>query len=143
MTLQKINHSAILFRENTEGEYSGLEHEVVPGVIESLKVITEKKSLRTAKYAFEYAYLNDRKKVTAVHKANIMKLGDGEFLKVRVIRMSKKKNSNRHPGFQVITVPILLFGFPATKLILYFCQRLNDHQSNCTFLIKPDVGDIR
>lgn len=72
----------LCFRENTEGEYSGLEHEVVPGVVESLKVITEKKSLRTAQYAFEYAFLNDRKKVTAVHKANIMKLGDGEFLKV-------------------------------------------------------------
>eukprot|EP00803_Ostreobium_quekettii_P008699 evm.model.scf_442.8 EVM.evm.TU.scf_442.8 scf_442:81825-86170(+) len=71
----------VVIRENTEGEYSGLEHEVVPGVVESLKVITEKKSLRTAEYAFEFAYLNGRRKVTAVHKANIMKLGDGEFLK--------------------------------------------------------------
>lgn len=81
----RTSHSRVavpVFRENTEGEYSGLEHEVVAGVVESLKVITEKKSLRTARYAFEYAYLNDRKKVTAVHKANIMKLGDGEFLKV-------------------------------------------------------------
>lgn len=70
------------FRENTEGEYSGLEHEVVPGVVESLKVITEQKSLRTARYAFEFAFLNNRKKVTAVHKANIMKLADGQFIKV-------------------------------------------------------------
>ena len=69
-------------RENTEGEYSGLEHEVVPGVVESLKVITEHKSLRTAQYAFEFAFLNNRQKVTAVHKANIMKLGDGQFIKV-------------------------------------------------------------
>ena len=69
-------------RENTEGEYSGLEHEVVPDVIESIKVITEEKSRRTAEYAFGYAYLNNRKRVTAVHKANIMKLSDGLFLQV-------------------------------------------------------------
>ncbi|KAK3412819.1 hypothetical protein EUGRSUZ_I01510 [Eucalyptus grandis] len=70
----------VVIRENTEGEYSGLEHEVVPGVVESLKVITKFCSERIAKYAFEYAYLNNRKKVTAVHKANIMKLADGLFL---------------------------------------------------------------
>ena len=69
-------------RENTEGEYSGLEHEVVPDVVESLKVITAEKSRRTAEYAFGYAYLNNRKRVTAVHKANIMKMSDGLFLKV-------------------------------------------------------------
>ena len=68
--------------ENLEGEYSGLEHEVVDGVVESLKVITEEKSLRIAEYAFEFAYLNHRQRVTAVHKANIMKKGDGMFLKV-------------------------------------------------------------
>ncbi|QDZ23780.1 regulatory subunit of NAD-dependent isocitrate dehydrogenase [Chloropicon primus] len=72
----------VIVRENTEGEYSGLEHEVVPGVVESLKVITEKNSRRIAEYAFEYALMNNRKKVTAVHKANIMKLGDGQFLSV-------------------------------------------------------------
>lgn len=70
----------VVIRENTEGEYSGLEHEVVPGVVESLKVITKFCSERIAKYAFEYAYLNNRKTVTAVHKANIMKLADGLFL---------------------------------------------------------------
>ncbi|KAE9612907.1 hypothetical protein Lal_00027778 [Lupinus albus] len=70
----------VVIRENTEGEYAGLEHEVVPGVVESLKVITKFCSERIAKYAFEYAYLNNRKKVTAVHKANIMKLADGLFL---------------------------------------------------------------
>lgn len=69
-------------RENTEGEYSGLEHEVVPDVIESLKVITQWKSRRTAEYAFGFAYLNNRKRVTAVHKANIMKMSDGLFLRV-------------------------------------------------------------
>ncbi|KAJ0254382.1 Isocitrate dehydrogenase [Hirschfeldia incana] len=70
------NVDIVVIRENTEGEYAGLEHEVVPGVVESLKFCSE----RIAKYAFEYAYLNNRKKVTAVHKANIMKLADGLFL---------------------------------------------------------------
>eukprot|EP00899_Mesostigma_viride_P029478 jgi/Mesvir1/9715/Mv12186-RA.1 len=70
----------VIIRENTEGEYSGLEHEVVDGVVESLKVITKHNSERIAQYAFEYAFMNNRKKVTAVHKANIMKLADGMFL---------------------------------------------------------------
>jgi len=70
----------VVVRENTEGLYSGIEHEVVPGVMESLKIITEKASTRIAKFAFEYAKKNGRKKITAVHKANIMKLTDGLFL---------------------------------------------------------------
>jgi isocitrate dehydrogenase (NAD+) len=70
----------IIVRENTEGLYSGLEHTVIPGVVESLKIVTEKASTRIAKYAFEYARTNGRKKVTCVHKANIMKLSDGLFL---------------------------------------------------------------
>src|SRR5215471_1868501 len=70
----------IIVRENTEGLYSGLEHEVVPGVVESLKVMTEKASTRIAEFAFEYAKKFDRKKVTAIHKANIMKKSDGLFL---------------------------------------------------------------
>lgn len=71
----------VVVRENTEDLYSGLEHEVVPGVVESLKIITDKASRRIAKFAFEYARLEGRKKVTAVHKANIMKLSDGLFLR--------------------------------------------------------------
>ncbi|KAL4226786.1 Isocitrate dehydrogenase [NAD] subunit gamma 1 [Mactra antiquata] len=74
------NIDMILIRENTEGEYTNLEHENVSGVIESLKIITEANSTKIAKYAFEYAKKYGRKKVTAVHKANIMKLGDGLFL---------------------------------------------------------------
>jgi isocitrate dehydrogenase (NAD+) len=70
----------IIVRENTEGLYSGLEHEVVPGVVESLKVITEKASTRIAVFAFEHARKFGRRKVTAVHKANIMKKSDGLFL---------------------------------------------------------------
>src|SRR5437764_14401945 len=70
----------IVVRENTEDLYSGLEHEVVPGVVESLKIITRHASTRIAKFAFEYARTHGRKRVTAVHKANIMKLSDGLFL---------------------------------------------------------------
>jgi len=68
----------VTIRENTEGEYSGLEHEVVPGVVESLKVITRAASTRVAQYAFKYARDNGRARVTAIHKANIMKLADGK-----------------------------------------------------------------
>ena len=71
----------IIVRENTEGLYSGIEHEVVPGVVESLKIITEKASTRIARFAFEHARKNKRKKIHAVHKANIMKLSDGLFLR--------------------------------------------------------------
>jgi len=71
----------VIVRENTEDLYSGLEHEVVPGVVESLKIITEKASTRIARFAFEYSRKNGRKKIHAIHKANIMKLGDGLFLR--------------------------------------------------------------
>src|SRR3977135_3309604 len=71
----------IIVRENTESLYSGLEHEGVAGVIESLKIITEKASTRIARFAFEYARKNQRKKIHAIHKANIMKLSDGLFLR--------------------------------------------------------------
>jgi len=70
----------VVVRENTEDLYAGLEHIVVPGVVESLKIITEKASTRICKYAFEHAVKHGRKKVSAVHKANIMKLSDGLFL---------------------------------------------------------------
>ncbi|KAJ1798781.1 isocitrate dehydrogenase (NAD(+)) idh1, partial [Coemansia sp. RSA 2399] len=70
----------VIIRENTEGEYSGLEHQSVPGVVESLKIITRPKTERIARYAFDYALRNNRKRVTIVHKANIMKLADGLFL---------------------------------------------------------------
>lgn len=75
------NVDVVIVRENTEDLYSGLEHEVVPGVVESLKIITEKASTRIARFAFEYARKHGRKKIHAIHKANIMKLGDGLFLK--------------------------------------------------------------
>lgn len=84
-TLQGVPHrfenvDLIIVRENTEDLYSGLEHEVVPGVVESIKVITEKASTRISRFAYEFARKHGRKRVTAVHKANIMKLSDGLFL---------------------------------------------------------------
>jgi isocitrate dehydrogenase (NAD+) len=71
----------VIVRENTEDLYSGLEHEVVPGVVESLKIITAEASTRIARFAFDHATTHGRKRVTAIHKANIMKMGDGLFLK--------------------------------------------------------------
>ena len=71
----------VVVRENTESLYSGIEHEIIPGVVESLKIITEKASTRIARFAFAYARSEKRKKITAVHKANIMKLSDGLFLR--------------------------------------------------------------
>ena len=71
----------VIVRENTEDLYSGLEHEVIPGVVESLKIITEEASTRVARFSFEYARKHKRRRVTAVHKANIMKMGDGLFLR--------------------------------------------------------------
>ena len=70
----------VIVRENTEDLYAGLEHEVVPGVVESLKIITARASTNIARFAFDYARRYGRKRVTAIHKANIMKLGDGLFL---------------------------------------------------------------
>ncbi|HZT31742.1 MAG TPA: isocitrate/isopropylmalate family dehydrogenase [Bryobacteraceae bacterium] len=71
----------VIFRENTEDLYSGLEHEVIPDVVESLKIITKNASMRIARATFDYARREGRRKVTAVHKANIMKMSDGLFLK--------------------------------------------------------------
>src|SRR5207248_5515536 len=71
----------VILRENTEGLYSGIEHVVVPGVVESLKIITEKASTRIARFAFNYARKNGRKKIHAIHKANIMKMSDGLFIR--------------------------------------------------------------
>ena len=74
------NVDLIVVRENTEDLYSGLEHEVVPGVVESLKIITDRASRRIAHFAFEHAHREGRKRITAIHKANIMKMSDGLFL---------------------------------------------------------------
>lgn len=90
----------IVVRENTEGLYSGIEHEVIPGVVESLKIMTEKACTKIAKFAFDFARRNGRKKVAAVHKANIMKLSDGLFLDCA----RKVAASNKTIGFSDVIV---------------------------------------
>lgn len=85
------NVDVVTIRENTEGEYSGIEHEIVTGVVQSIKLITEPASRRVAEYAFEYAKANGRKMVTAVHKANIMRMSDGLFLQCC------RETAERHP----------------------------------------------
>ena len=84
----------VVVRENTEDLYSGLEHQVVPGVVESLKIITARASERIARFAFAYAARHRRRKVSAVHKANIMKLGDGLFLE------SVRAVAGEHPAIE-------------------------------------------
>jgi isocitrate dehydrogenase (NAD+) len=84
----------VIFRENLESEYSGVEHEVVEGVFESLKIVTKENSLKIAEYAFQYAFFTGRKKVTAVHKANIMKLADGMFLQ------ATREVAKKYPSIQ-------------------------------------------
>ena len=74
------NVDLVIVRENTEDLYAGLEHQIIPGVVESLKIITEAASTRIGRFAFEHARANGRKRVTAIHKANIMKMSDGLFL---------------------------------------------------------------
>jgi len=88
------NVDVVTIRENTEGEYSGIEHEIVDGVVQSIKLITENASRRVANYAFKYAEENGRKKVTAVHKANIMRMSDGLFLKCC------REAAEQHPNVQ-------------------------------------------
>jgi isocitrate dehydrogenase (NAD+) len=84
----------VIIRENTEDLYAGLEHTVVPGVVESLKIITERASTRIAKFAFEYARKHGRKKIHAIHKANIIKLSDGLFL------TSTRKVAEQYPDIE-------------------------------------------
>jgi isocitrate dehydrogenase (NAD+) len=91
---QDLKIDMVIFRENTEDLYSGLEHEVVKDVVTSLKVITRTASMRIAEYAFRYAEETGRRKVTAIHKANIMKLADGLFLRCC------REVASKHPGIQ-------------------------------------------
>jgi isocitrate dehydrogenase (NAD+) len=116
----------VIVRENTEGLYVGLEHEVVPGVVESLKVITEKGSTRIAKFAFEYARKHNRKKIHAIHKANIMKLSDGLFLRCA---------RNVAKGFPEITYGEHIIDNTCMQLVM------NPYQYD-TLLLENLYGDI-
>lgn len=110
----KTRHDNVDFaiiRENTEGEYAGLEHQSYPGVVESLKVSTRYKIERIARFAFDFAVKNGRKKVTCVHKANIMKLGDGLFLRV-CQEVAKEYEASGIKFDQMIVDNTSVFGFP-------------------------------
>src|SRR5436190_4168852 len=116
----------IIVRENTEDLYAGLEHEVVPGVVESLKIITEKASTRIARFAFEYARKAGRKKVTAIHKANIMKLSDGLFL-----------NCARAVSHEYLDIPY------DERIVDAACMHLVMHPEKLDVLVLPNLyGDI-
>jgi len=116
----------IIVRENTEDLYAGLEHVVVPGVVESLKIITEVASTRIAVFAFEQARRRGRKKVTAVHKANIMKLGDGLFLECA------RNVAARYPDIQF-----------EDRIVDAACMHLVMHPERLDVLLLPNLyGDI-
>ena len=120
------NVDLVVVRENTEGLYSGIEHQVVPGVVESLKIITEKASTRVAEFAFEYAKKNGRKRVTAVHKANIMKLSDGLFLECF------RKVAERYPEIEA-----------DDRIIDNMCMQLVIHPERYDMLLMENLyGDI-
>ena len=116
----------VIVRENTEDLYAGLEHVVVPGVVESLKIITETASTRIAVFAFEHARRRGRRKVTAVHKANIMKLGDGLFLECA------RKVAEKYPDIQF-----------EDRIVDAACMHLVMHPERLDVLLLPNLyGDI-
>ncbi len=116
----------VIVRENTEDLYAGLEHEIVPGIVESLKIITEKASTRIARFAFEHARAYGRKRVTAIHKANIMKLSDGLFL-----------DSCRRVSREYIDIPY------DERIVDAACMHLVMHPEKFDVLLLPNLyGDI-
>jgi isocitrate dehydrogenase (NAD+) len=116
----------VIVRENTEDLYAGLEHTVVPGVVESLKIITERASSRIARFAFEHARRHGRRKVTAIHKANIMKLGDGLFLD------SARGVAREYPDIEY-----------DEKIVDAACMHLVMHPEQFDVLVMPNLyGDI-
>jgi isocitrate dehydrogenase (NAD+) len=116
----------VIVRENTEDLYAGLEHEVVPGVVESLKIITEKASTRIGRFAFEHARKHGRKRVTSIHKANIMKLSDGLFIE------SVRKVSREYPEISY-----------DEKIVDAACMHLVMKPEQFDVLVMPNLyGDI-
>ncbi len=104
------NVDLVVLRENTEGLYAGIENEVTPGVVTSLKVVTERAVRRFAKYGFEYCRRRGRKHITAMHKANILKLGDGLF--VRTVREIRERG-----GYADIDYDELIIDAGAMRLV--------------------------
>ena len=120
------NVDLVIVRENTEDLYAGLEHTVVPGVVESLKIITTEASTKIARFAFEYARKHKRKRVTAIHKANIMKLSDGLFLDCT------RKMAREFPDIQY-----------DERIVDAACMHLVMHPEKLDVLVLPNLyGDI-
>jgi isocitrate dehydrogenase (NAD+) len=120
------NVNLVIVRENTEDLYAGLEHVVVPGVVESLKIITEQASTKIARFAFDHARRHHRTRVTAVHKANIMKLGDGLFLECA------RRVSRDYPEIQY-----------DERIVDAACMHLVMHPETLDVLLLPNLyGDI-
>ena len=116
----------VIVRENTEDLYAGLEHQIIPGVVESLKIITEKASTRISEVAFAHARSNGRKRVTAINKANIMKLSDGLFLE------STRKVSREHTDISY-----------DERIVDAACMQLVMHPEKFDVLLLPNLyGDI-
>jgi isocitrate dehydrogenase (NAD+) len=116
----------VIVRENTEDLYAGLEHEIIPGVVESLKIITERASTRISQFAFNHAKVHGRKRVTAIHKANIMKLSDGLFLQ------SARDVSHQH----------MEIGYDE-RIVDAACMQLVMHPEKFDVLLLPNLyGDI-
>ncbi|XP_060526187.1 probable isocitrate dehydrogenase [NAD] subunit alpha, mitochondrial isoform X2 [Cylas formicarius] len=116
----------VTIRENTEGEYSGIEHEIVDGVVQSIKLITEEASIRVAEFAFQYAKENNRSKVTAVHKANIMRMSDGLFLRCC------REMANKYPDVKF-----------EEKYLDTVCLNMVQDPSQYDVLVMPNLyGDI-
>lgn len=118
--------NTVIIRENTEGEYCGVEHVVVPGVVQSIKLITREASARVCQYAFEYAKKNRRSKVTVVHKANIMKMTDGLFLECA------NEVAARYPEIQF-----------EEQLLDLTCLKLTENPNQFDVMVMPNLyGDI-
>lgn len=116
----------VTIRENTEGEYSGIEHEIVPGVVQSIKLITDKATRNVCKHAFEYAMQNGRDRVTCVHKANIMRKADGTFLRVA------REIAEEYPGIKF-----------EDAYLDTVCLRIVQDPSQYDVLVMPNLyGDI-
>src|SRR5579864_1340485 len=131
----------VLVRENTEDLYAGIEHVVVPGVVESLKIITEKASTKIAQFAFEYARTHGRKKIYAIHKANIMKLSDGLFLE------SARKVASNYPDIEyreliVYNACMQIVMNPAQFDILLFTNLYGDIMSDLAAGLVGGLGVV-
>merc|ERR1711939_150076 len=149
------NVDLCIIRENTEGEYSGLEHQSVNGVVESLKIITRAKSERIAKFAFSFALANNRRKVTCIHKANIMKLADGLFRNTfnavakeyptletndMIVDNASMQCVSRPQQFDVMVMPNLYGGILSNSMMLRHLG-LDDHANRISKAVYDVIAE--